>query len=445
MTVGTHIPRRRMLRGFLEGAAVSVALPFLDCFLDSSGRALAATGTALPVCFGTWFQGLGFAPGHWEPKQQGPNYEFGPMLQSLSPLKHKITIFTGLKAFSDGHSQVHSAGQTVGLGGGYAETGTPNLATLDTSIGNVIGLRSRFRSLEVSCDGTPTSFSNRGGNVTNPSEHSPLALYTRIFGPDFVDPNAESFTPDPMVMIRRSALSAVTEQRAEVMKAIGAADKRRLDEYFTSLRATEQQLELQMQKPEPLAACTTPAKPTDATEGIVIDDVLQNHRLFAALLAHAMACGQTQVVNVNLAGALSHLRRAGSANTFHTFTHEEAMDPVLGYQPNVGWFQVEVAKAVFEFISAMDNIKEGDHTLLDRMAILYMTDHGDAKLHNIENIPVMVAGSAGGRIRTGLHINAPGDTMARVGLTLQKALGVSVEAWGSGSNRTAKPIAEIVA
>ena len=66
----SRLSRRRVLRGMMGGAAVSVGLPFLDCFLDSNGAALAATGARLPACFGTWFYGCGFNPGRWEPSDQ---------------------------------------------------------------------------------------------------------------------------------------------------------------------------------------------------------------------------------------------------------------------------------------------------------------------------------------------------------------------------------------
>src|ERR1700744_1068047 len=92
--------RRRVLKGMMGGAAVTVGLPFLDCFLDASGTAL-ADGAPLPVCFGTWFFGLGLNPGFWEPKTIGANYDLPPELQPLAPLKHKINIYSGMKAFLD--------------------------------------------------------------------------------------------------------------------------------------------------------------------------------------------------------------------------------------------------------------------------------------------------------------------------------------------------------
>ena len=429
--------RRRLLRGILGGAAVSVGLPLLDCFLDGNGQAL-ANGAPLPLCFGTWFQGLGGAPGRWEPKTVGAGYDMGPQFKALEALKQKINVFSGLKAY--GRAADHTIGQMVGFSGSVGGVLPP---TIDTIIADTVGKGTRFRSLEVACDGSTEAFSSRGANIINPSEPSPLALYARIFGPDFTDPNAANFKPDPEVLARRSALSAISEQRATLLKDLGAADRLRLDEYFTSLRATEQQLSLQLEKPAPLAACVVPHKPEEESTGVIIDQALATNRLFASLIAHAMACGQTQVFNVNFGGGASRLRTAASSEVFHIYTHEEATDPVLGYQPMVGWFQEQTIGALAEFIAALDGIKEGAGTLLDRSLLLYTTDHGYARLHTSDNIPMVTAGSAGGRIKTGHHVQAPGATMTRVGLTIQQAFGVAVDSWGRDENETSKPISEI--
>lgn len=444
MSVKFDAGRRTILRGVMAGAAVNVGLPILDCFLNTNGTAF-ASGAALPVCFGTWFQGLGYNPGFWEPKSVGTNYEMGPQLRALTPLKHKINVFSGLKVFATATIPVHAGGSTGGFMGGFPKPGDPSPPSLDALISGVIGTRTRFRSLEVCCDGNRSSYSSPGGGVINPAETSPVALYTRIFGPEFKDPNAADFVPDPKVLARRSALSAVSEQRASLLKQVGAADRARLDEYFTSLRQLEQQLDLQLQKPAPLEACTVPGKPVEAQAGVLIDDALSNHKLFMGLLAHALACGQTRVINVVLSAGASGLRRPGSSNTFHTHTHEEAADPKLGYQPNVAWFQERSAEAFLTMVQTLDSIREGDKTLLDRMVVLYTTDVGYAKLHSSENIPMLTAGGAGGRIKTGYHVAAPGDTMARVGLTLQQAVGVPVSSWGSEGNLTSRPFTQILA
>ena len=77
--------RRGALKGMLAGSAVTVALPFLDCFLNENGNALAATGAPLPNRFGTWFWGCGMSPGQWEPKTEGKGFELCNNLKVLEP------------------------------------------------------------------------------------------------------------------------------------------------------------------------------------------------------------------------------------------------------------------------------------------------------------------------------------------------------------------------
>src|SRR5204862_3540990 len=96
-------------------------------------------------------------------------------------------------------------------------------------------------------------------------------------------------------------------------------------------------------------------------------------------------------------------------------------------------------------VQAMDAIKEGDRTMLDRAIVFWTTDHGYARTHTLENIPMMTVGSGGGKIKTGMHIAAPGDSVTRLGLTLMQAMGVPISTWGELSNSTTKTITEIMA
>jgi uncharacterized protein DUF1552 len=434
----------------LGGAAVTVGLPFLDCFLDSKGTALAATGASLPVCFGTWFYGCGLNPGRWEPSTVGPHYDFGIELKTLSPFKSKLNVYSQMSALLDDRPRgAHTVGPAVIVQG----TTPPTLEhpfnpepSLDSIVAEQIGKRTRFRSLEVSCTGNPNStHSKRAGMAMNPAEISPLALYTRVFGPEFKDPNAAGFTPDAAVLARRSVLSAVGEQSKRLMSQLGASDRAHLDQYFTSLRELEQQLDLELQKPAPLAACSMPSKPEAAQVGTEVAVVASNHRLFARLLAHALACDQTRVFNVMLTDGLSQLRFAGEANTQHLFTHEDPMDAKLGYQPNVVRFVPTVLENFNVMLAELDAVREGDRTLLDRMLVLAYTDSGYAKNHTTDNIPLLTAGSAGGRMKTGIHFAAPkGDPVTRVSLTVQQALGLPVDSFGTESNQTSKTITEVM-
>src|SRR5678815_3535313 len=94
-----------------------------------------------------------------------------------------------------------------------------------------------FPSITVNAGGSGGrgSWSSPGPSTgMNPAETSPLTLYTKLFGPSFVDPNAADFKPSPEVMVRTSVLSAVKDQRDNLMKILPASDRARLDAYFTS-------------------------------------------------------------------------------------------------------------------------------------------------------------------------------------------------------------------
>jgi hypothetical protein len=438
----SKLTRRSLLRGTIGGAAVTVGLPLLNCFLDSKGTALASTGAALPPCFGHWYQALGLNPGMWAPKKVGANYENNLQFKILDPFKDRINIFSGMRYFLDGRPhETHTSTLQIATTGAMFDGGKIG-PSLDSKIADVIGKRSRFRSLEVAFDGSRASWSRRSGASVNPSEGSPVNLYKRLFGPEFRDPNGGDFTPDPVVMARRSVLSYVTDQRKDLIAQLDSEDRARLDEYFTSVREIEQQLDIEMQKPAPMPSCSVPGTPDEAKPSNVVEDIFTNSHLMALLIAHAMACGQTQVFNVN-AGAL-FWRYAGSPYNWHMATHEEAIDQKVGYQKQVFEFVTNANKIFFDFLSVLDSVREGPNTLLDRTLVLWQTDHADARTHSIEDIPILTAGGAGGRIKTGIHYASAGDPVTRVGLTVQQAFGVPLNAWGSHSNETSKTITEIM-
>ena len=109
--------RRSILRGGVQGAAVGVALPLLDCFLDGNGTAL-ADGAKLPTRFGTYFWGLGLTPGRWVPTKTGADWDVTPELSSLAPLKQKVSVFSGFRILLDGKPNlVHWTGQAAILTG----------------------------------------------------------------------------------------------------------------------------------------------------------------------------------------------------------------------------------------------------------------------------------------------------------------------------------------
>lgn len=439
----TDLTRRKVLRGTMNGAAISLGLPFLDCFLDGNGKALAATGAQLPVVFGSWIQNLGLNPGRWKPDRIGTEFTAGPELQALDAVKHKMNIFSGMNYYLDGRPlDTHDTTLEVATMGSIP-LGKMSDPTIDNIIADAIGSRSRFRSLEVALNGSRRSWSKRQGGVVNPSEPSPSALYTRIFGTEFHDPNAAEFKPDPKVMARRSVLSALTDERQAIMRRVGTGDRERLDEYFTSLRQIEQKLDIELSKPAPLAACVVPEDTKELDLGASVETVEANNKIFAGLLAHAVACGQTRVFNVYF--DTQTLRKAGLVRDWHSLTHEEPVDPELGYQPDTTWFVNFSMDTVAAFVKQLEAYKEGDGTVLDRTLILWQTDHGYARTHSLDDMPILTIGRAGGRMKTGMHLAAVGDSTTRVGLTVQQVMGVSVNTWGKLSNETSRSFTEVLA
>jgi len=441
-----NIPRRAALKGILGGSAVTVGLPLLDCFLNANGTALAAGGR-MPVRFGTWFWGCGMTPPRFVPKTLGPNYDIPVELKPIEPFKDRITVLSGFKAMLDGRSNFPHTSGNIAIRTGTAPTKPDDFEnpTIDVLVADVIGTGTRFRSLEVTATGDPRhSYSSRSAGARNASETSPLALYTRVFGPEFQDPNAADFKPDPRIMLRQSVLSAVADHRDRLMRNLGAADKARLDEYFTSVRQLEQQLQLQLQKPPPAEACAVPKQPAETPIGTEIGQAVANHALMAQLIAMALACNQTRIFNIVFSDSASSLRKAGSSTTHHQLTHEEQVDATLGYQPEATWFVEQSMSAWGALLGILAAIREGDGTLLDNLLVLGHSDTQFAKTHSVDGIPVMLAGRAGGRLRTGIHVDGNGDPISRIGLTVQQIMGVSVDRWGTGSMQTSKSIGEIL-
>ena len=178
--------------------------------------------------------------------------------------------------------------------------------------------------------------------------------------------------------------------------------------------------------------------------GVEIDSVIERNKLFSRLLAHAVACDQTRVFNVSFSDSQSSLRHAGDTTTHHILTHEEAIDEELGYQPRATSFFGPIIEGFALMAQELANIREGEGTLLDRSLVLASSESGLAKIHGVENLPLFTLGGAGGRIRTGMHLQPKGDAVTRVGLTLQQVMGVSTSSWGTGSMETTKAFNEVI-
>ncbi|MED5411545.1 MAG: DUF1552 domain-containing protein [Pseudomonadota bacterium] len=438
--------RRKFLKGALNGGVITVGLPLLDIFLNDNGTAY-ADGTPIPMRFGTWSWGLGMSESIFVPKKTGANFDLPEEIAALAPIQDHINLYTNFHVFKDDAPNLcHHSGWVV-LRSGIAPMTSQNKPgeTIDVAVSRQIGNATRFRSLSATATGdNRNSFSYEGGNSVNAPEWSPLRFYQRLFGEEFQNPNAETFTPDPKVMVRKSALSAVQEDTKKLEQTLGANDRARLDQYFTGLRDLERRFDLQLTKPDPREACIVLEEPEILPTGLDADLVAKRHRMMTDLMLMAVACDQTRVFNMFYAHAFSSTIKPGYDKPHHTATHEEAVDAELGYQPNVSWFTRRAMDEWAYYVDALANFKEGDGSLLDNSFIYATTDQSFAKLHAIDGIPMFSAGAAGGRVKTGLHIDGGGSPGCRLGYTAQRLMGLDIESWGDKSNTTSSEIGEIL-
>lgn len=439
--------RRSVLRGSLKGLAMAVSLPTLDMFLNDNGSAF-ADGTNFPIRFGTFFWGLGLTPGRWVPDAVGANYDLKPEIASLGSLSRKVSVFSGFNTITDGKPNiVHWTGHGGILTGvAPARDKLFDLPSFDTAIADAIGNGTRYRSMEITPFGNERlSYSTRTGNSFNTPDATPLSLYNRIFGDGFQDPNSGDWHPDPGVILNQSVLSAVSEERQSLMRAAGADDRVQLEQYFESLRAMEQQLAVQLREPAPAEACVLPTLPGEQPRSGRIDIVNENNRLMARLMALALACNQTKVFNVVHSSSTSEAYLPGDTSIYHLHTHDEPVDPALGYQKKSAELATQAFSAFPEFLRALDEIREGEGTLLDNSLVFGLSESGWAKIHSVDNIPMFFAGGAGGRHKAGQHVAGNGDAVTRVSLTAQQIMGLPVGEFGVGSMRTSRAISEVVA
>jgi len=448
--MSTLFNRRSLLRGALGGGAVVMGLPALDMFLDGNGMAY-ADGAKLPTRFGTYFWGLGLtdtaAGTRWVPSKIGADYEITPELESIRALKHKVSVLSGFRVIGDGRPNiVHWSGHASILSGVSPQVDKKfDGPSFDTTISDALSTGSRFKALHVSANGKTVSYSTRTGASFATPETSPIELYTRLFGDGFQDPNSDNWKPDPTIMLRQSILSAVKDQRAALMAGVGRADQIKMDQYFSSIRELENQLALGLQRPEKCEACVVPTSPEDKARSTAVDVINANTKAMGKLLAMGLACNQTKVFNFVHTPGSSDTYEAGTSKTYHQITHDEPTDAKLGYQPETSKLAGMVMAAFGDFLTEMDAIKEGDGTLLDRSLIFGFSDTGYAKIHSIDNIPMLIAGGANGRHKAGQHIATKGDPVTRASLTAIQLAGVSTGEFGQGAMKTSRPISELMA
>lgn len=434
-----RISRRNVLRGILAGGAVTVGLPYLEIF-GGMKRAYAGPDS-MPKRFGMFFWGNGVLPDLWVPSATGTSYALSPTLAPLAPSQAKISVVTGMKV-PIVNQIPHGSGPIGFLSGSPAMPGKPdafNAPTIDQVIANVVGVDSRFKSLEVAVQPGATGLSYNGPNSQNPAESSPAALFQRVFGPEFVKPGT---TPpyNPTLDLRKSVLDGVTDDANALKSILGATDKQRLDQHLDGVRALEQRIQRLKESPPNLAACNVPAMPKDDYPDVAGRPPMSEiSRVMVDLLAMTLACDQTRVFSLWFSSPVNNTLFAGAPAGHHQLTHDEPSP-----QPAVAAILDQIMAELAYLLKAFDAIPEGDGTLLDHCAILATSDCNYGRQHTLDDYPIVVCGSCNGALKTGLHYRAPApDNTSKVALSLARAMGLTLDSFGAGEGNVTSGLSAI--
>lgn len=442
-----RLSRRAVLRGMLGGAAVAVALPPLEAMMNGHGTAF-ADGSVFPSRFGLWIWGNGVTPSRFIPAQAGVGgaWQLSPQLEALAPVKAKLALPTGFEVRAR-NTIPHLSGFGALLTGlaQIGEEGNNTYAgpTIDQQIAAAIGGETAYRSLEAGA-WYDNAISHNGPNSPNPPEVHPHALFNRLFGETFRAPGEGDVRIDPRLALRRSVLDAVGDRVASLQTQLGTTDRIRLDQHLSGIRDLELRLARLEAGPPDLAACSRPAEPALALDERY-PDAMANHRAIADLMVMALACDQTRVMTLSFMHGVSNYLYPDMTAGHHELTHNEPPD-ADGVQTQVDAITRIAMGELSYFLQALDAVPEGDGTMLDHSLILGTTDVSWGFTHTIEEYPLILAGSANGRIAQDVHYRSTTrENPSRVMLSILRAMGIPAASYGDEDRYVTDGLAAIEA
>lgn len=436
MTLAKPLSRRAVLRGL----GLTVSLPWLEAM--GSVSAGADAGTTAPNRLAFLYVPNGANMDDWTPSQEGPDFPLSPILQPLAGVQDRLLVLTGLTAdkarpHGDGGGDHARALAAFLTGAQPRKTDGTNIRagiSADQVAAARIGDQTRLPSLEIGCEpgamagncdsGYSCVYSStmswRSATQPLPKEVNPKLVFERLFA---TVPDAQRVARDRR---RRSLLDFVQEDARDLHLRLSAHDRRKLDEYFTSLRDIEQRIERAARLPDV-------ARP-DVPPPTGIPPTHEAHlRLLADLLVLAFQADVTRVATFVLAneGSNRSYPFIGIAEGHHELSHH-ANDPAKKKKiAAINTFHVRQLAYLLEKLKA---IREGDGTLLDHCLIAYGSGNSDGNAHNHDNLPILLAGGGGGTLQPGRHIRYPAETpLANLWLALLERVGARVPALGDST------------
>ncbi len=387
-------------RKFLRGAGILLSLPLLDAmspvFAGVAKSAAGVTPGGKPRRMFGICNNLGLLPEHFFPKESGRGYALSPYLEALKEHRDRFTVFSGVSHPEvDGGHPADNCFLTAAPHPGSA--GFKNTISLDQYIGERIGHLTRFPSLTlgVNVQQGLRSLSWTGSGVLIPCEEKAADVFARMF---LQGTRAEAEAQVRKLETGQSILDAVAGQAKDLQRTVGARDRERLDQYFTSVRDLEQRMQMSREwerRPKPKVSASVPLDP--ASPKAYMDKVT----LMYDMVRLAFETDSTRSISLMLDSVNSPAIEFGEVKTsdgYHNLSHHGKSKEKLAQLKNIDEWHM---KLLAELFSGLQAVKEDGDTLLDRTMILYGSNLGNANTHVTTNMPTIFAG---GGFEHGQHL-----------------------------------------
>src|SRR3954466_3842808 len=391
------ISRRR----FLRGVGIVLSLPLLDSMTPVFAKprkrvAASATPGGKPRRFLGICNNLGVLPENFFPTDAGRDYTLSPYLEALRQHRNDFTVCSGVwHPDVDGGHPADNCFLTAAAHPGSA--GFRNTISLDQYIAERIGHLTRFPSLTlgVNIQQGIRSLSWTGSGVLIPCEEKAADVFARMF---LQGTKEETEAQVRKLETGQSILDAVAGQAKHLQRSVGARDRDRLDQYFTSVRDLEQRMQMSREwerKPKPKVTASMPLDP--ASPKAYMDKV----KLMYDMARLAFETDSTRSVSLLLDSVNSPAIEFGDVKTsdgYHNLSHHGKSQEKLAQLKTIDEWHM---KLLAELFSELKAVKEDGEALLDRTMILYGSNLGNANTHVTTNMPTILAG---GGFKHGQHL-----------------------------------------
>ncbi len=437
------LSRRTLLQGF----GVSLALPLLESM--GGARLFAAEAAVVaPVRMAFMYVPNGVHMQTWTPAAEGTGYELPWTLEPLQGLKSELNVLSGLTqqkaaANGDGGGDHARALATFLTGTQARKTDGADIragVSVDQLAAEQLAKFTRFPSLELGCDpaamvgscdsGYSCAYSSniawKSESQPVPKETDPKLIFERLFS------NGRAGESEAARGRRekysQSVLDFVTDDAKRLSGKVSGADRRKLDEYMTAVRELEQRIAKSHQMGD------MPDIQSHKPAGIPKDNA-EHIRLLGDLMVLAFQTDTTRVSTFVFAneGSNRSYPEIGVSEGHHELSHHQKDADKNEKLRKINRFHVEQFAYI---IHKMKETPEGEGSLLDNSMVIYGSGIGDGDAHNHDNLPIVLAGRAGGAIDTGRHIQFENDTpMTNLYLSMLDMVGAKVESLGDSNGR----------